>query len=1145
MVSLDVLSRDTRVYAMRLVAVCFLLVALTSTAVADEKVNEFYDMDFQSGMDSLNVGITFHIYVMNLDSPMNLGGVPIPADTDSDVTTIRGFYDSAGDQDNFTDQFEWVFETEMNSIISTAFPGDEVVPLDPEVDPLTLTSAGNTALDPIVMTASTTVTFSAGSFNFDEVSEDFDLSDVILGILQLGATVEKGITFKSPAYHQATFNLSVPADLGIVDKLTTPEPDPGVNGDDQVVQTIVGTTDPGDPGYGTDLEETVAVLIFDDNPTPTPTGTEIEVITTFDIESFDTLGGKAGMDLDTSIIINYIDVSSPDYADLLPGEIDIDALNSDGIRLILQNGLIDKDEIINNSFGDTDDAIAGDMANLTGSNVTISTQWNDASLNQAYIIHSMAGTVPVEAEVAAVDISFSAASFGIDTEGQTASVHDIIVGALKLGASAEKEISLTFEADRPTTYNIIFPTGIVVEPGSPGARYVYTTEATWPSKHIQTVALLFSHETPIPTPDGSNVLASSTMDIMEFDFRGSNRGIRFNTEVQIDTISLEDYPTINDQIPSSITPGSLTHITGDGLRLFYQNGLVNESTLTDEIDTKADIPGTLQSIFNSEVGNTQTEFDDSTDDPYDLNTMVGEPFIIHTNASNLEFGPESFDLNSSTNQVSIHDIIEGILRMNASVVKDFEVDQKEGVALQFTILGPDGFQIGEGTPRDPDRVGEGRRWSRTYNISQGTEKETLSLWMSWDTDWPGGSASLREVFTDGQNVIINATIDMEQFDMIDLTVAAEILAIKLSDYGLDSQIPETNVKNLTTVSASFIRLLIDNGIVDLADLEGEIDIKDDLMSQFNAEESESTWVDNEGYVLSDLGRSETRSLKLLISSENIPLSPGEFGLDDNITELHNLAMGLLKMGAELDQEFEFTIPKTTQFRLNIRFPMGVEISGAALIGTVPANIPQGKVDGPTTYTVVEDDDEGIERRENRELRLEVDTSGVVDGMGELTDVTTTLEITIRAVTNVSLIRDIMNGVDVDANIDLSRINETKQAQLQITVSINWINLSDAGNIDIPDQIHNFEFISAEFIQVAVDSGYMTLEEIFEEIDAAIDDMEGNLSSALDSSIELTPADTAQETFDGRFDTEFSPIYRIYSGQLEGFFEFLLLPIYIA
>ncbi len=291
-------------------------------------------------------------------------------------------------------------------------------------------------------------------------------------------------------------------------------------------------------------------------------------------------------------------------------------------------------------------------------------------------------------------------------------LEDLIEGTLKMGGTVTQDIKLYANAGHKNTY-IFKVKDLITRSGSPGTR-----------QHPELVhdQLLIYHvdsDTKPPEKDmveftcdnlNGDTYKSDTINKMELFAKQPNRMIKeqikidfklnlkdfdkleiWSSKVSINTIQLDQKKI---ELPSNFT--NLNIISSDGIRLFYDNGIINLSKLIEQLDNEL---GKIENEFKKALNTSQPielmiSWDQNTignlsilyflDDTNTMYRMGSErPVVGYLYAKDaIEIGLIE---NAST------DLIKGLL--NAGARAELDISIKTKYIYQYNLTLPAGFML--------------------------------------------------------------------------------------------------------------------------------------------------------------------------------------------------------------------------------------------------------------------------------------------------------------------------------------------------------------------------------------------------------------------------------------------------------------------
>ena len=591
----------------------------------------------------------------------------------------------------------------FNNIISTTFKNDTVDKSEPvTVDESTITgvaSGGNKYQPPINFTKNATITFNVTSFGFEE-NPELRLDDVLRGTLKMGAVINKTFELKADAGYNNTFILIFSDDFkptSMTDK-------------DSLDTTVTWTVDNLNANS---LEKQPLfaegkLTMESRNKTYIQQLEEILTSVTIDMINFDNMHINGTVDIKNVSVKKY-NISFPEeYIK------NLSFVSSDGIRMALDNGLVEWEDIereINNITKDAEQTLNSTFnttikLNFTWYNLegyTLSKMSSDRPINATFIALNETNSTKIEPNI-----------FG-DFDAET------VTGVLNAGAKynftvSASEENYTIKMILPENMNLTLKSKAEYEKEEEG-RNAYFFDSK-----IGLSCILFSDIAP--EYNESMALLNILIDMHDVNIFNMALNVDLNADAQIYRIELSDVG-----MPENLT---IKYINSDCLRLLYYKGIIKSSdidNITDEIKKSLE-----ENLTNALGGNVSISvyIDYDSLKHYNVNNMSDvRPVNISAEAHiNIPLQQKSSN-KSSTLLMRTGNSVSCEQEMTLSFLTfplEFPLSGMEGFNTTYKIILPKGINVIQYSDT-LNRLESGTENGRTYltvTLNE-TEEDTVSI----------------------------------------------------------------------------------------------------------------------------------------------------------------------------------------------------------------------------------------------------------------------------------------------------------------------------------------------------------------------------------------------------------------------------------
>ncbi|MDI6917032.1 MAG: hypothetical protein QMC80_04465 [Thermoplasmatales archaeon] len=292
------------------------------------------------------------------------------------------------------------------------------------------------------------------------------------------------------------------------------------------------------------------------------------------------------------------------------------------------------------------------------------------------------------------------------------------------------------------------------------------------------------------------------------------------------------------------------------------------------------------------------------------------PPINFTKNATITFNMVSFGFEENP-QLRLDDVLRGVLKMGAVINKTFELKADAGYKNTFILTVPRDIKI---VGDDEDNSDEKATWTVDNKNASSLEEQPLTAEGKLTIE------SRNKTYIQDEEILTSVTIDMINFDNLHINGTVDIKSVNVKKYNIS--FPEEYIKNLSFVSSDGIRMALENGLVEWADVERQINnitkgAEETLNSTFNTTITISfdEWYNMEGYNLSEMGsaRAINATFNALNESGSEKIKPNIFGDFDAET-----ITGVLNAGAKIS----FEISKAEQnYIIKMILPENMIFSG--------------------------------------------------------------------------------------------------------------------------------------------------------------------------------------------------------------------------
>lgn len=690
-----------------------------------------------------------------------------------------------------------------------------------------------------------------------------------------------------------------------------------------------------------------------------------------------------------------------------------------------------------------------------------------------------------------------------------ANLSDVIRGTMTMGATVNKSVPLksdpgytnTFIFSQPLPYNFSYNSTESLKNGTvsdvPGNKStvqwtIDNKNETGTTVKSETKYLIFHARDPNLTTK-EEIFIYTNMNIVNF-----GDDVNINIKIDIKSINILKY----NMLPSTIS--NLDFISSDGIRLMENNGLTTAAEMQEKsVDkSKTKVESDLNNIFNNPQKRVTLAYawDRSTLNGYNISTLsnatpVGS-YLNTTTPTGFSANSLKITIKDASKTPDVQEIIMGIMRMGAAVKKDFNLTAEPNRLVTLNITGPQspngiwfvylggnitsGSAIVQGTNIDGNMRKISFSIDNINGVSDRSEKVNLTLEASSKNSEIIGRAS--------QDIQIWSTMDLRNFDDIRMNVTVRVAIINISDYNIE--IPGS-VSNLTYITAECMRMVVKNGLASWDDItkgseNSSKDLESNLLKIFNLPLNFRTEVVESSKLIEgiiDLDYmpaylSGDKAAEVLITltptipdGETLQFNKSYLGMKDNVVSVHNLTVGVLKMGADITTNFDVEADKGTKMFVEVVAPQDVAPGGTISAGNSSAT--------GTTYMV---------ETNYRAVRWTLDNSvGTAKKKG-----TTSLNLASSSPLNIT-----KESLEIEAKLDL------KDFYMSITLDVVIKSIDvEKYKIEVPEKVHNLKFITADGIRLAVENGLANWEDVLSNVTESTKDVNDKLTNATGANLTI-------------------------------------------
>ncbi len=820
-------------------------IGLMATDYDHELIFDTYEITFEDNLTALAFDANFSIYRIEIE----IGG-------QKDIYTAQQIRenDTSGD---LIDPIKENMTTTFKNTIYSAFPDADITFDEATVDKGTS--------GPINVSNSANVYLTKTSLGFDEQNDDLNISEVIRGSMKMGAHIMKGADLTVEPGHNSTYRFEVPLPY-LMESMDTWGVWGGDNntfddGKERVSTWIFNNS----AGNDTVVLDRVLEMSHED---PVDVSQEkMETTGLFDMKSFETVN------INNTVSVFSVNIAS--YEDIIPSSVsNLNIITADGIRLFLNNSLMNKTQIKEESLDNSINNIEASIQDLFGEEPEMEFVWNESS-TEGYDVEEMSEEPALQCYITTTDsVGFTSEKLGMPAE---ASINEVVNETLKLDATINFDFNFLVEDGMYYILKIDAPENVEIgEEGSGRYDDVYekeidNTEGDNPAPYI---SLNMRWSGDVRTYQEEDVDADMLMNMNTF------KDIPIDISMRIYSVNLNRYGD-DFNIPGPVN--DLDYIDGNYIRMSVRNDLVDLTTIRKETvkPARENVTEGLGDLFGQSV-----EMDFSWESTHWKNwspseweeqssQLVDKPFSgeLYTPDNNpAGFDPSGLDLPA---KADIGEIVRSILELDATIRKDFTVDIPNYIDTKANVSAPEDIKFVDGRK-------ENGRWWKTYQF-EGTSNEATLVW-----EYDG---EVREVTQ--EDISIEGVFELQNLESIDLTLNASISSVDTGRYDGFS-IPDP-VENLDYVDAQFIRTAINN------DLAKWKDITDEMNSSVEDVENKiPSFLGDVDFTYKDPGRTSgtiIRRYEVKNFQPNITADDEDVELDNELTE------SLMNSGAIVDFEF--------------------------------------------------------------------------------------------------------------------------------------------------------------------------------------------------------------------------------------------------
>ncbi len=984
---------------------------LTSTG-SDELILDLYNITFQGNMTAVSIDAEFKIY------KVEIGGMNFTADD------IRNSPDTDEIMENLSSEMGDIF----NDSVSSAFPEENK-------DFHSSTYDVGSSPGPVNVYCHADVYLLKSSFGFDESNDQLDLSDLIYGTTKMGASISKDINLKVKPGHNSTYRINVPEPFITTSTDTWGRwSDYNHTFDDGKARTSTWIYNNSEGSRDISLSRTINIT--DEDPLDLKEE-RVNATSFLDMNSFENVDITDTINLYTLDITDYNKEGTEQP--LLPSSVTgLEVITSDGIRLMLDNGLTNLQEIKNRSLNETMESFEQSIENIFGEKPDLRFEWDMGTVS-GYDVDHMTSSPPIRCYFNTTEpVGFTNSKMDIP---QKADLDEVINEILKLDAIVNPEFYMIIQDGMYFTLNILAPYNVMFKDSEQqsSGRYLYHKEIDnrEGNNPLPYFSLNISWSGTVRKYNSEDIGADIDLDMMSFD------NIPMNISMELTSIKVSRYDK-EFTVPSTVR--NLNYIDGNFIRVAVRNDIFDLSTIYNKSikDMREDVKADLKNLFGREVlmefSWESLEWKQWSAEEWKERSPSLGPFKGYLETTRpARFDPTSLGL---PKVADMDELVEEVLRLDAELRVDFNLTVENNRWMKLTIKAPENIGIKQG-------VNESDRGKRTWYKEGGFHTLDIELF------WIGSDIRSYK----SEDITASGLIDIKTFNSVYGSMDISIGVVNVSSYGAQFEIPGS-VHGLDFIDGDFIRVAVRNGLVELSDIyeenikQSKMNIEEelaDLIGQnvtLNFSWEDRSWEKVDSYreeYPDGLGELQAD----LSLNENLSFTPDSFDLPED-ARVGDIVRSVLKLNTTIDKDISMNITGADRVQITVRTPEDIKIEN----GT--------RYEGRWSRTYNLNEEENVVP-----LKLRYD--------GEVREVS-------------------KEKVFVNGTLDMRDLDNI---DVKVSISIFSINISDyGGNLSIPDSVEGLEYVDYRFLRDSVENGLLEWNNITDEMNESVDEFEAKIPDLL-------------------------------------------------
>jgi hypothetical protein len=439
--------------------------------------------------------------------------------------------------------------------------------------------------------------------------ETKSVNNLTIGVLKMGADITTNFDVETDKGTKMFVEIVAPQDVTPSGTINATVGNTSTTGTMYTVETNYRAVRyPLDNIVGTEKKKATVSLNLASSSPLNITKESIEIESKLDLNDF-------YMSINLDVVIKSIEIEK--YKIDVPEKVhNLKFITADGVRLAVENGLASWEDILNNVTGKTKD-VNEKLTNATGSDLTITYNWNEMSKNEGYDILDMGVTRP------ALRLSGSGSTPMSVKSGNTTISRDALIGFLNAGATATFS-SGKVDANYTMTITVVLPRDITfAEPQNltRGTDIENREAYRWSDPANKSISGMLKSTRPSaekarsPEYAKDKTLATIVVDIPTITIgkglipnpKEISADVKLDITAEIYRVSIETYGI---ELPEDV---KFKYINADAIRLALSENVASLDNISSNIYVKTDsLNDSLRKSFNDPTIGLSFEYDWST-----------------------------------------------------------------------------------------------------------------------------------------------------------------------------------------------------------------------------------------------------------------------------------------------------------------------------------------------------------------------------------------------------------------------------------------------------------------------------------------------------------------------------------------------------